>query len=52
MVSISGIWLKEFVAAPAPKLVARPATVGACQTRAQLSTLLEPIAHLTHFERR
>ena len=28
------------VIAPDPSVVARPATVGACQTRAQLSTLL------------
>ncbi len=51
-VSISGIWSSEFVAAPAPRLVARPATVGACQTRAQLSTLLEPTAQRTHLARR
>ena len=29
-----------FVIAPDPSVVARPATVGACQTRAQLSVLL------------
>ncbi len=29
----------EFVIAPEPSMVARPATVGACQTRAQQSTL-------------
>lgn len=29
----------EFVMAPEPSMVARPATVGACQTRAQQSTL-------------
>ena len=29
-----------FVIAPEPNEVANPATVGACQTRAQLSTLL------------
>ena len=28
-----------FVMAPEPSVVARPATVGLCQTRAQLSTL-------------
>lgn len=31
------------VIAPLPKLVARPATVGECQRRAQWSTLLVPI---------
>ena len=33
---------KEFVIAPEPNDIARPATVGACQVRAQLSTLLVP----------
>ena len=34
---------KELVIAPEPNVVARPATVGACQVRAQLSMLLVPI---------
>jgi hypothetical protein len=34
---------KELVMAPEPKVVARPATVGACQVRAQWSMLLVPI---------
>ncbi len=39
----------ELVIAPLPKEVARPATVGACQVRAQWSTLLVPITALTNF---
>ena len=38
-----------FVIAPEPSVVARPATVGACQTRAQLSTLFVSNAHLAIF---
>jgi hypothetical protein len=44
MTSIPSISLIEFVIAPDPKTVARPATVGECQSRAQWSTLFVPIA--------
>ncbi len=40
---------KEFVIAPEPNVVARPATVGACQVRAQWSMLLVPITDLKSF---
>ena len=40
------------VIAPEPSVVARPATVGACQTRAQLSTLGLSNAHLAIFWKR
>jgi hypothetical protein len=33
----------EEVPPPAPKTVARPTTLGACQVRLQLSMLLEPM---------
>jgi hypothetical protein len=39
----------EFVMAPLPKVVARPATVGECQRRAQWSILFVPITVLTNF---
>ncbi len=37
------------VMAPLPKLVARPATVGACQRRAQWSMLFVPITARVNF---
>ncbi|MBF0516933.1 MAG: hypothetical protein HQK97_07430 [Nitrospirae bacterium] len=46
------IWLEELLAAPAPSDVARPATVGASQTRAQLSTLLVTNTARTSFATR
>jgi hypothetical protein len=45
----SGISLMELVIAPLPKVVARPATVGECQRRAQWSTLLVPSTALASF---
>ena len=39
----------ELVIAPLPKLVARPATVGACQRRAQCSTLFVSITQRANF---
>jgi hypothetical protein len=39
----------EFVMEPLPKLVARPATVGECQRRAQWSMLFVPITPLVNF---
>jgi hypothetical protein len=40
--SVSSISRYELVPPPAPKTVARPATLGACQVRLQLSMLLLP----------
>jgi len=34
---------------PAPKTAARPATLGACQVRLQLSTLLQPMTARANF---
>jgi hypothetical protein len=42
MTSRFSISWTEFVIAPEPKMAARPATVGACQSRAQWSMLLVP----------
>ncbi len=39
----------EFVIAPAPSVEARPATVGACQVRAQWSILLVPMTARMNF---
>jgi hypothetical protein len=39
----------EEVPPPAPKTVARPTTLGACQVRLQLSMLLEPIVARMNF---
>jgi hypothetical protein len=39
----------ELVIAPLPKLVARPATVELCQSRAQWSTLFVPTAARMNF---
>ena len=41
-----------FVIAPRPTMTARPATEGACQVRAQLSTLLVPITARVNFWKR
>ena len=41
-------WM-EFVIAPAPSVEARPATVGACQVRAQWSTLFVPMTARINF---
>jgi hypothetical protein len=42
MTSVSSTSRYELVPPPAPKTVARPATLGACQVRLQLSMLLLP----------
>lgn len=42
MKSVFSISSYELVPPPAPKTVARPATLGACQVRLQLSMLLLP----------
>src|SRR3954471_23716761 len=42
MQSVSSTSRYELVPPPAPKTVARPATLGACQVRLQLSMLLLP----------
>ena len=42
MQAASPISLIELVIAPLPKLAAKPATVGECQSRAQWSMLLVP----------
>src|SRR6266849_10175958 len=39
----------ELVPPPAPKTIARPATLGACQVRLQLSILLLPITTRANF---
>jgi hypothetical protein len=41
-------WM-EFVIAPLPKEVARPATVGECQRRAQWSIVFVPSTERTNF---
>lgn len=41
--------LLEFVIAPLPKVVARPAIVGACHKRAQWSILFVPSTVLVNF---
>ena len=46
MFSIS---LYELVPPPAPNTAARPATLGACQVRLQLSMLFVPITVRTNF---
>ena len=45
----SRISLMGLVIAPLPKVAARPATVGACQRRAQWSTLLVLSTALANF---
>src|SRR5450631_2843875 len=47
--SVSSISWYELVPPPAPKTVARPATLGACHVRLQLSMLLQPMATRTNF---
>jgi hypothetical protein len=49
MTSVSSISLYELVPPPAPKTVARPTTLGACQVRLQLSMLLLPIVARMNF---
>src|SRR2546422_1955128 len=46
---VSSISRYEFVPPPAPKTIARPATLGACQVRLQLSMLLLPITTRVNF---
>ena len=46
---LSAISPMEFVMAPEPKAVTRPATVGLCQVRAQWSTLFVPITARMNF---
>jgi hypothetical protein len=45
MTMASAFWISTYeeVPPPAPKTVARPTTLGACQVRLQLSMLLEPM---------
>ena len=43
MASVVSISSYEEVPPPAPKTVARPTTLGACQVRLQLSMLFEPM---------
>src|SRR5438552_1012179 len=47
--SVSSISSYEFVPPPAPKTIARPATLGACQVRLQLSMLLLPMTRRANF---
>ena len=47
--SVSSISWYELVPPPAPKMVARPATLGACQVRLQLSMLLLPTTTRANF---
>jgi hypothetical protein len=47
--SVFSISRYELVPPPAPKTVARPTTLGACQVRLQLSMLFVPIAERTNF---
>src|SRR5947207_10262177 len=47
--SASSISRYELVPPPAPKTAARPATLGACQVRLQLSMLLLPMTTLANF---
>jgi hypothetical protein len=47
--SVSSTSRYELVPPPAPKTVARPTTLGACQVRLQLSMLLLPTAARTNF---
>ena len=49
MRSVSSISRYELVPPPAPKTAARPATLGACQVRLQLSMLLLPITARANF---
>jgi hypothetical protein len=47
--SVSSTERYELVPPPAPKTVARPTTLGACQVRLQLSMLLLPMATRASF---
>ena len=49
MTSVPSISSYELVPPPAPKTVARPTTLGACQVRLQLSTLFEPMTARANF---
>jgi hypothetical protein len=49
MQSVSSISLYELVPPPIPKTAARPATLGACQVRLQLSMLFEPMTARANF---
>ena len=49
MTPVFSISLYELVPPPAPNTVARPATLGACQVRLQLSMLFVPITERTNF---
>jgi hypothetical protein len=49
MTSVSSISRYDEVPPPAPKTVARPATLGACQVRLQESMLLEPMTARANF---
>ena len=42
MTSVSSVSRYELVPPPAPKTVARPTTLGACQVLLQLSMLFDP----------
>ena len=47
--SVSSISRYELVPPPIPNTVARPATLGACQVRLQLSMLFEPMTARANF---
>jgi hypothetical protein len=49
MTSVFSISSYELVPPPAPKTVARPTTLGACQVRLQLSMLLLPMTERVNF---
>src|SRR4029453_10449075 len=49
MTSVFSTSSYELVPPPAPNIVARPTTLGACQVRLQLSTLLLPITTRANF---
>ena len=51
MQAVSLISLIELVMAPLPKVVARPATEGLCQRRAQWSTLFVPSMRASFWNR-
>ncbi len=48
-VSLLDLTVRRPVPPPAPNTVARPATLGACQVRLQLSIWLQPITTRTNF---
>jgi hypothetical protein len=47
--SVFSISSYELVPPPAPRTVVRPTTLGACQVRLQLSTLLLPMTARANF---